>query len=173
MGSHGQILTHPCRGSHGIRKRHFRPAETHPLGRHPGHSHAGGGALQRDTAGERRDFFLEGVPGGPCEAHSPVSHLESWGCCLWLTLGRCGPWERRNVLQAMLRDARPSPHLYEWVTVTRSCPTLCDPVDCSPPGSSVHGIFRARILGRVSIPFSRGLLVWESMKPASRTWRAD
>ena len=30
--------------------------------------------------------------------------------------------------------------------VTQSCPTLCDPMDCSPPGSSVHGIFRARVL---------------------------
>ena len=30
--------------------------------------------------------------------------------------------------------------------VTQSCPTLCDPMDCSPPGSSVHGIFQARIL---------------------------
>ena len=28
----------------------------------------------------------------------------------------------------------------------QSCPTLCDPVDCSPPGSSVRGIFQARIL---------------------------
>ena len=31
-------------------------------------------------------------------------------------------------------------------SVTKSCPTLCIPVDCSPPGSSVHGIFQARIL---------------------------
>ena len=30
--------------------------------------------------------------------------------------------------------------------VTQSCPTLSDPVDCSPPGSSVHGIFQARVL---------------------------
>ena len=30
--------------------------------------------------------------------------------------------------------------------VTQSCPTLCDPMDCSPPGSSVHGIFQARVL---------------------------
>ena len=36
------------------------------------------------------------------------------------------------------------------------CPTLCDPVDCSPPGSSVHGILQARILEWVAIPFSRG-----------------
>ena len=34
--------------------------------------------------------------------------------------------------------------------------TLCDPMDCSPPGSSVHGILQARILEWVAIPFSRG-----------------
>ena len=37
--------------------------------------------------------------------------------------------------------------------VTQSCPTLCDPVDCSPPDSSVHGIFQARILEWVAILF--------------------
>ena len=35
--------------------------------------------------------------------------------------------------------------------------TLCDPVDCSPPGSSVHGILQARILGWVAMPSSRDL----------------
>ena len=34
--------------------------------------------------------------------------------------------------------------------------TLCDPMDCSPPGSSVHGILQARILECVAIPFTRG-----------------
>ena len=38
--------------------------------------------------------------------------------------------------------------------VTQSCPTLCNPVDCSLPGSSVHGIFQARILEWVAIAFS-------------------
>ena len=38
--------------------------------------------------------------------------------------------------------------------VAQSCPTLCDPMDCSPPGSSVHGIFQARILEWVAISFS-------------------
>ena len=42
------------------------------------------------------------------------------------------------------------------VLVAQSCPTLRDPMDCSPPGSSVHGIPQARILERVAIPFSRG-----------------
>ena len=38
----------------------------------------------------------------------------------------------------------------------QSCPTLCDPMDCSRPGSSVHGISQARILEWVTISFSRG-----------------
>ena len=40
--------------------------------------------------------------------------------------------------------------------VAQSCPTLCDPLDCSLPGSSVHGIFQARILGWVAMSPSRG-----------------
>ena len=36
------------------------------------------------------------------------------------------------------------------------CLTLYDPMDCSPPSSSVHGIFQARILEWVAVPFSRG-----------------
>ena len=42
------------------------------------------------------------------------------------------------------------------VFVAQSCPTLCDPTDCSPPGSSVPGIFQARMLEWVAISFSRG-----------------
>ena len=38
----------------------------------------------------------------------------------------------------------------------KSCPTLCNPMDCSLPGSSVHGILQARILEWVAISFSRG-----------------
>ena len=38
----------------------------------------------------------------------------------------------------------------------QSCLTLCDPLDCSPPGSSVHGILQERIMEWVAIPFSRG-----------------
>ena len=42
------------------------------------------------------------------------------------------------------------------VLVAQSCPTLCDPMDCNPPGFSVHGNLQARILEWVAIPFSRG-----------------
>ena len=49
--------------------------------------------------------------------------------------------------------------------VVQPCLTLCDPMDCSPPGSSVHGIFQARVLEWVAIFFSRG-----SSQPRDRTW---
>ena len=49
----------------------------------------------------------------------------------------------------------PFPHEVK-VLVTQLGLTLCDPVDCSPPGSSVHGILQARILEWVAISFSRG-----------------
>ena len=48
--------------------------------------------------------------------------------------------------------------------VTQSCPTLCDPMDCSLPDFSVHGIFQARVLEWVAISFSRG-----SSRPRDRT----
>ena len=40
--------------------------------------------------------------------------------------------------------------------VAQLCPTLCNPMDCSLQGSSVHGIFQARVLEWVAISFSRG-----------------
>ena len=50
------------------------------------------------------------------------------------------------------------------VLVTQSCPILCDPMDYSLPGSSIHEILWARILDCISIPFSRG-----SSQPRDRT----
>ena len=41
--------------------------------------------------------------------------------------------------------------------VTQSCPTLSDPMDCSPPGSSIHGMFRARVLEWGATAFSSTL----------------
>ena len=60
------------------------------------------------------------------------------------------------------RDKRKKWHiriLFEesLVKVTQSCLTLCDPLDCSPTGSSLHAILQARILEWVAIPFSRNL----------------
>ena len=46
-------------------------------------------------------------------------------------------------------------HVCVRVLVARSCLTLCNPTDCSLPGSSVHGILQARILEWIAIPFFR------------------
>ena len=46
----------------------------------------------------------------------------------------------------------------------QSCLTLCDPVDCSPPGSSVHGILQARILEWVAISFSNACIHAKSLQ---------
>ena len=50
-------------------------------------------------------------------------------------------------------------------SVAQSCPTLCDPMDCSPLGSSDHGILQTRILEWVAMPSSRG-----SSQPRDWTW---
>ena len=51
--------------------------------------------------------------------------------------------------------------------VIQSCLPLCDPMDSSPPGSSVHGILQARILEWVAMPFSRGSSWCRDRTPAS------
>ena len=73
----------------------------------------------------------------------------------------------------------------ESVLVAQSCLTLCNPMDFSPPGSSVHGIIQARILEWVAMPSSRdlpdpGIELVSLMSPAlaggffttSTTWHA-
>ena len=55
--------------------------------------------------------------------------------------------------------------------VAQSCPILCNPMDCSLPGSSVHGIFQARILGWVAISFSRGIFLTRRSNPGLPHYR--
>ena len=50
--------------------------------------------------------------------------------------------------------------------VAQSCPTLSDPMDCSPPGSSIHGVFQATVLEWGAIAFSS----WISETSKTRTW---
>ena len=54
------------------------------------------------------------------------------------------------------------------VLAAQSCLTLCDPTDCSPPGSSVHGILQARILEWVASPFPSG-----SSWPTAWAWNCN
>ena len=54
----------------------------------------------------------------------------------------------------------------------QSCPTLCDPMDCSPPGSSVHEILQARKLGQVAVS-SPGDIPDPGIKLVSPAMQAD
>ena len=76
----------------------------------------------------------------------------AWGATVW--------WE-----QVATHFAKEIPFWKKESEVAQSCPTLCDPMDCSLPGSSVHGIFQARILEWIAIPSSRG-----SSQPKDWTW---
>ena len=80
------------------------------------------------------------------------------------------------LLQRIFLTQGLNPHLLHWQTgslplrhpgnpisregvcvlFTQSCPTLCNPMDCSLPGFSVRGILQARLLEWIAIPFSRG-----------------
>ena len=96
-----------------------------------------------------------------------------------------GAWKNKN-LKCSLKQVGMNRGLWElWVPVentressiayvsesevSQSCLTLCDPVDCSPPGSSVRGILQVRILEWVAISFSRGSSGPRDQTQVSRT----
>ena len=64
-------------------------------------------------------------------------------------------------------------YTYVSALVVKSCLTLCNPMDCSPPGSSVHGILQATILEWAAILFSPGDLSNPGIKPRSPALQAD
>ena len=86
-------------------------------------------------------------PTGLCDLH----------CCKLLTLWQVVMQQRKTNSKTYLLE-----HCFHTCTHTpvaaakslQSCPTLCDPIDCSPPGSSVHGILQARTLEWVAISLS-------------------
>ena len=93
-------------------------------------------------------------PGGSFEGQlmiwrfcAPLLHGSTWAAVEPISLGT---WVSR-----MSRNPMP-PGQKMKVLVAQSCLTLCDPMNCSPPGSSVHGILQAKTLEQVTIPFSKG-----------------
>ena len=64
----------------------------------------------------------------------------------------------------------------QWIyccSVDKLCPTLCDPVDCSPPGTSVHEDFQAKILEWVAISFSGGIFPTQGLNLHLQHWQVD
>ena len=90
-----------------------------------------------------------------------VSFPVKLGCAM---LPACGLFTRLEALSTLYFGGFYGGFI-TWVSeVAQSCPTLCNPMDCGPPGSSVHGIFQARVLEWVAISFSKG-----SSQPRDRT----
>ena len=92
--------------------------------------------------------------------------------CIWTISGRWWRTGKAGLLQCMglqsfRHDWATEPQIkfywFIWFTAAaakslQSCPTLCDPIDSSPPGSSVPGILQARILEWVAISFSNACM---------------
>ena len=72
--------------------------------------------------------------------------------------------EAGSHFQSVVKVLRSALGPVESESISQSCPTLCYPIDCNPPSSSVHEILQARILEWVAIHFSRG-----SSQPRDRT----
>ena len=92
---------------------------------------------------------------GMCVQLQPHGLYPTTLLCMWISQARRLEWVAISF----------SIMLGVKALVIQSCPTLCDPMDYSPPGSSVHGILQARILEWVSISSSR-----RSSPPRDRTW---
>ena len=109
----------------------------------------------------------QGVPRqGRASEPGPLSQI-TWA---WVLMAKAS-WEN-NVPEGPVPESgkwvkvkpQSTPRCSGAVSLAQSCPTLCDPKDCGPPGSRAHGIFWARILEWVAISFSRG-----SFQPRVRT----
>ena len=88
-----------------------------------------------------------------------------------------GAWQTTVHRVAKESNTTATKQQHKWtmkvkVLVVQSCPTLCNPMNCSPPGPSVHGILQARILEWVAIPFS-GDLPDSGMESGSSALQAD
>ena len=80
-----------------------------------------------------------------------IFHNNLYGRRIWQRIYAC-------ITESLCRALETNTTLWTnyAAAAAQSCPTLCDPRDCSPPGSSVHRIPQARILEWVAMPSSRG-----------------
>ena len=111
--------------------------------------------------------------GDPVDCSLPVSSVHrvlQARILEWVVIpfsrGSSWPTNQTLVVHSLLSELPGKPIcLPSESEVAQSCPTLCDPMDCSLPGSSLHGILQARVQEWVAISFSRG-----SSWPRDRTW---
>ena len=115
------------------------------------------------NAGDVRD--LASIPGSGRSLGGGYSNLLQYSCLENpMDRGVCRATAHR-ITQRVRHDWRDlGQHNKKESVVTQLCPTLCNPMDCSPPGSSVHGVLQARILEWIAMPSSKG-----SSRPRDQT----
>ena len=111
-------------------------------------------------------FYLPPNPPAPYSALASISFYSSIMQSLRGLCTGCSLCQKNSSLDTHMLIPLRSSNLCSKSTFSKKCTlkilvaqsglTLCDPMDCSIPGSSIHGILQARILELVAIPFSRG-----------------
>ena len=96
-----------------------------------------------------RISIIHCLKGGNNRVHSHINEWTKWGISIQWNINQ--PWEGWNSDTCYNMD---EPLKRCAATSCQSCPTLCHPIDSSPPGSSVPGILQARTLEWVAISFS-------------------
>ena len=107
----------------------------------------------KDILGEDQEDLIPDLVGETWSGERNKSQFQDFSLCpfCWNMLGLPTKIEKSEELVK--------------VKVTQLCLTLCDPMDCSPSGFSVHGVLQTRTLEWVAFPFSRGF-----SRPRNRTW---
>ena len=106
--------------------------------------------------------ILQAIP----VSFNPLSPLFCHKLFFWRYIKQSSPDTfTGSCLHCLHARSTASPLVKLKLLVAQLCSTLCDPMDCSPPGFSVHGIHQARILEWVVISFSKG-----SPQPSDQTW---
>ena len=100
----------------------------------------------------------------------PLQYLQNTGVCCHSLLQGSFPTQGSNpcllcLLHWEVGSLSPTPPVKPKVLVSQSCLTLWDPMDCSQPSSSEHGILQARILEWVAISFSGGIFPIQGWNP--------
>ena len=103
------------------------------------------------------------------EVSTGVGHIQGVGLDrVWSLEGGQESWGQVRILLTTASRSNADLCLHSTAVAAKSlqsCPTLCDPMDCSPPSSSVHGILQGRILEWVTMPSSRGSFPTQGSNP--------
>ena len=122
------------------------------------------GERQGHVGRDKDVMWYWGVGASSAGTGRPPNPGVSQEWCYWTCMRALGSFVRGNFVKhnpgkrkSHWEEAwRPRKEMISVETVTQSCLTPCDPMDCSPPGSSVQEILQATMLEWAAIPFSRG-----------------